>query len=89
MNRFSWFVKGHNHVACCLPLLLLLGLKAKRCGVGMPKLIQDLCFQNLQVFSIWLVSCLGEFQLLQFTVRHLLLTLEFEMAIWRRRSICR
>lgn len=35
-----------------LPLLLHLGLKAKKCGVAIPKLIQYLCFQNLQMSTL-------------------------------------
>jgi len=89
MNHLLRFVKGHTHMACCLPLLLHLVLKAKKRGVGMQKLIQILSFPSLQMFSIWLVSCLRESQLLQFTVGHLVITLEFEVAIWRRLSICR
>lgn len=46
----------------------------------MAKLTQDLCFQNLQMFSTYLVSDLGESRLLQFTGKHLIIMLECQAA---------
>lgn len=67
-------------VWCSLPQLLHLALTSRRHVVGMAKLTQDLCFQNLQMFSTYLVSDLGESRLLQFTGKHLIITLECQAA---------